>query len=210
MVVLSAIIIISFYNILTPTKVLPIYQPAQVNFELVDSTIQHKKKYHKIADFKLVNQNGDTITQTFYKDKIYVADFFFTTCQTICPIMTDHMYEIQKQTISDPEVLLLSHTVTPEIDSVAQLKRYAKKKLVNSSKWNLVTGDKKQIYDLARTSYLAVKNSGDGGPYDMIHTENFMLIDKKKQIRGFYDGTDPKAIEKLLDDIKVLKASYNN
>lgn len=210
MVVLSAIIIISFYNILTPTKVLPIYQPAQVNFELVDSTIQHKKKYHKIADFKLVNQNGDTITQTFYKDKIYVADFFFTTCQTICPIMTDHMYEIQKQTISDPEVLLLSHTVTPEIDSVAQLKRYAKKKLVNSSKWNLVTGDKKQIYDLARTSYLAVKTSGDGGPYDMIHTENFMLIDKKKQIRGFYDGTDPKAIEKLLDDIKVLKASYNN
>ncbi len=210
MVVLSAIIIISFYNILTPTKVLPIYQPAQVNFELVDSTIQHKKKYHKIADFKLVNQNGDTITEAFYKDKIYVADFFFTTCQTICPIMTDHMYEIQKQTISDPEVLLLSHTVTPEIDSVAQLKRYAKKKLVNSSKWNLVTGDKKQIYDLARTSYLAVKTSGDGGPYDMIHTENFMLIDKKKQIRGFYDGTDPKAIEKLLDDIKVLKASYNN
>ena len=210
MVVLSAIIIISFYNILTPTKVLPIYQPAQVNFELVDSTIQHKKKYHKIADFKLVNQDGDTITQTFYKDKIYVADFFFTTCQTICPIMTDHMYEIQKQTISDPEVLLLSHTVTPEIDSVAQLKRYAKKKLVNSSKWNLVTGDKKQIYDLARTSYLAVKTSGDGGPYDMIHTENFMLIDKKKQIRGFYDGTDPKAIEKLMDDIKVLKASYNN
>lgn len=210
MVVLSAIIIISFYNILTPTKVLPIYQPAQVNFELVDSTIQHKKKYHKIADFKLVNQNGDTITQAFYKDKIYVADFFFTTCQTICPIMTDHMYEIQKQTISDPEVLLLSHTVTPEIDSVAQLKRYAKNKLVNSSKWNLVTGDKKQIYDLARTSYLAVKTSGDGGPYDMIHTENFMLIDKKKQIRGFYDGTDPKAIEKLLDDIKVLKASYNN
>lgn len=210
MVVLSAIIIISFYNILTPTKVLPIYQPAQVNFELVDSTIQHKKKYHKIADFKLVNQNGDTITQAFYKDKIYVADFFFTTCQTICPIMTDHMYEIQKQTISDPEVLLLSHTVTPEIDSVAQLKRYAKNKLVNSSKWNLVTGDKKQIYDLARTSYLAVKTSGDGGPYDMIHTENFMLIDKKKQIRGFYDGTDPKAIEKLLNDIKVLKASYNN
>ena len=127
MVVLSAIIIISFYNILTPTKVLPIYQPAQVNFELVDSTIQHKKKYHKIADFKLVNQNGDTITQTFYKDKIYVADFFFTTCQTICPIMTDHMYEIQKQTISDPEVLLLSHTVTPEIDSVAQLKAMPKR-----------------------------------------------------------------------------------
>ncbi|MDA0317469.1 MAG: SCO family protein [Bacteroidetes bacterium] len=210
MVVLSVIIITTFYNILKPNKVLPIYQPAQVNFELVDSTIQHKKKYHTIANFSLINQNGDTITQEFYKDKIYIADFFFTTCQTICPIMTDHMYEIQKQTISDPEILLLSHTVTPEIDSIAQLKRYAKKKFVNSSKWNLVTGDKKQIYDLARMSYLAVKTNGDGGPYDMIHTENFMLIDKKKQIRGFYDGTNPKAIKKLLDDIKVLKASYNN
>jgi len=210
MLLLSVIIMTAFYSILKPAKVLPIYQPAQVNFELVDSTIQHQKKYHTIANFKLVNQNGDSITQDFYKDKIYVADFFFTTCQTICPIMTDHMYEIQKQTISDPEVLLLSHTVTPEIDSVEQLKRYAKKKLVYASKWNLVTGDKKQIYDLARTSYLAVKTNGDGGPYDMIHTENFVLIDKKKQIRGFYDGTDPKAIETLLDDIKVLKATDNH
>lgn len=208
--VLSAVIITAFYNILKPTKILPIYQPAQVNFELVDSTIQHQKKYHSIADFKLINQNGDTITQAFYKDKIYVADFFFTTCQTICPIMTDHMYEIQKRTISDPEILLLSHTVTPEIDSVAQLNRYAKQKLVNPAKWNLVTGDKKQIYDLARRSYLAVKTSGDGGPYDMIHTENFMLIDKQRQIRGFYDGTNPEAIETLLEDIKTLKASYNN
>lgn len=208
--VLSVVIITAFYNILKPTKTLPIYQPAQVNFELVDSTIQHQKKYHIIADFKLINQNGDTITQAFYKDKIYVADFFFTTCQTICPIMTDHMYEIQKKTISDPEILLLSHTVTPEIDSVAQLNRYAKQKLVNASKWNLVTGDKKQIYDLARRSYLAVKTSGDGGPYDMIHTENFMLIDKQRQIRGFYDGTNPEAVETLLEDIKTLKASYNN
>ena len=208
--VLSVVIITAFYNILKPTKTLPIYQPAQVNFELVDSTIQHQKKYHTIADFKLINQNGDTITQAFYKDKIYVADFFFTTCQSICPIMTDHMYEIQKKTISDPEILLLSHTVTPEIDSVAQLNRYAKQKLVNASKWNLVTGDKKQIYDLARRSYLAVKTSGDGGPYDMIHTENFMLIDKQRQIRGFYDGTNPEAVETLLEDIKTLKASYNN
>ena len=208
--VLSCIIISLFYNILSPEKILPIYQPAQVNYELVDSTIQHQKKYHHIADFSLINQNGDTITQEFYKDKIYVADFFFTTCQTICPIMTDHMYDIQKQTISDPEVLLLSHSVIPEVDSVAQLKRYAKKKLVNSSKWNLVTGNKKQIYELARKSYLAVKNAGNGGPFDMIHTENFMLIDKKRQIRGFYDGTDSEEIERLLEDIKVLKASYKN
>ena len=208
--VLSCIIITIFYNILRPEKILPIYQPAQVNYELVDSTIQHQKKYHRIADFSLINQNGNIITQEFYKDKIYVADFFFTTCQTICPIMTDHMYDIQKETIADPDLLLLSHSVTPEIDTVAQLKRYAKKKLVNASKWNLVTGDKKQIYELARKSYLAVKDAGDGGPYDMIHTENFMLIDKKRQIRGFYDGTESEEIERLLEDIKILKASYIN
>ncbi len=208
--VLSCIIISLFYTILKPIKTLPIYQPAQVNYELVDSTIQHQKKYHRIADFSLINQNGDTITQDFYKDKIYVADFFFTTCQTICPIMTGHMHDLQKQTITDPNVLLLSHSVIPEIDTVAQLKRYAKKKLVNASKWNLVTGDKKQIYELARKSYLAVKDDGDGGPYDMIHTENFMLIDKKRQIRGFYDGTDAKEIERLLEDIKILKATYKN
>ena len=189
---------------------MPVYQPAQVNYELVDSTIQYQKKYHRIADFSLINQNGDTITQEFYKDKIYVADFFFTTCQTICPIMTGHMHDLQKKTITDPDVLLLSHSVIPEIDTVAQLKRYAKKKLVNASKWNLVTGDKKQIYALARKSYLAVKEDGDGGPYDMIHTENFMLIDKKRQIRGFYDGTDAEEIERLLEDIKILKASYKN
>ena len=208
--VLSCIIITLFYNILSPTRILPIYQPAQVNYELVDSTIQYQKKYHRIANFSLTNQNGDTITQEFYKDKIYVADFFFTTCQTICPIMTDHMYDIQKETIADPDLLLLSHSVTPEIDTVAQLKRYAKKKLVNASKWNLVTGDKKQIYELARKSYLAVKDAGSGGPFDMIHTENFMLIDKKQQIRGFYDGTEAEEIERLLEDIKVLKASYKN
>ena len=208
--VLSCIIITIFYNILRPEKILPIYQPAQVNYELVDSTIQHQKKYHRIADFSLINQNGNIITQEFYKDKIYVADFFFTTCQTICPIMTDHMHDIQKQTISDPNVLLLSHSVTPEIDTVAQLKRYASQKLVNASKWNLVTGDKRQIYELARKSYLAVKDAGSGGPFDMIHTENFMLIDKKRQIRGFYDGTDSEEIERLLEDIKVLKASYKN
>jgi protein SCO1/2 len=208
--VLSCIIISLFYTILKPIKTLPIYQPAQVNYELVDSTIQYQKKYHRIADFSLINQNGDTITQDFYKDKIYVADFFFTTCQTICPIMTGHMHDLQKQTITDPDVLLLSHSVIPEIDTVAQLKRYAKKKLVNASKWNLVTGDKKQIYELARKSYLAVKDDGDGGPYDMIHTENFILIDKKRQIRGFYDGTDAKEIERLLEDIKILKATYKN
>ncbi|WAC01184.1 SCO family protein [Lacinutrix neustonica] len=207
---LSAVIISIFYSILSVEKPLPIYNPANVETTLVDSTIQHVKKYHKIADFSLTNQNGRTITQDDYKDKIYVADFFFTTCRTICPIMTDHMYEIQKTIADDDDVMLLSHSVTPVIDSVSQLKKYAKIKGVNDKKWNLVTGDKKQIYELARKSYLAVKSVGNGDQYDMIHTENFMLIDKKRQIRGFYDGTSPEAIDALLLDIKKLKKEYQD
>lgn len=204
-VILSAIIISIFYSILKVEKPLPIYQPNRVEVELVDSTIQHVKKYHKIADFSLINQNGKTVTQEDYKDKIYVADFFFTTCGTICPIMTDNMRNIQKEILNDDEVMLLSHSVTPKIDSVEQLKRYARRKGVDDAKWNLVTGDKKHIYELARKSYLAVKTNGNGDQYDMIHTENFMLIDKKRQIRGFYDGTDGEAISKLLEDIEKLK-----
>ena len=203
--IISLIIISIIYSTLNVYKPLPIYQPAMVSTELVDSTIQYQKKYHKIADFSLINQNGETITQKDYRDKIYVADFFFTTCQTICPIMTDHMVQIQNEILNDNDIMLLSHTVTPEIDSVAQLKRYAKLKGVDDTKWNLVTGDKEQIYRLARKSYLAVKNSPFSGEFDMIHTENFMLIDKKQQIRGFYDGTNPEDIKRLLNDIVVLK-----
>jgi len=207
--VLSIIILAIFYNILNVAKPLPIYQPAVVDSSLVDSTIQHISKYHKIDDFSLTNQNGKTITQEHYKDKIYVADFFFTTCQTICPIMTENMVEIQNDILQDDEVMLLSHSVTPKIDSVAQLKRYAIKKGINDAKWNLVTGNKKEIYALARKSYLAVKTYGDGDEYDMIHTENFMLIDKKRQIRGYYDGTNPEEISRLLNDIQTLKKEYN-
>ena len=193
-----------FYSILKPQPTLPIYQPAEVNAKLVYTSIVHKIKYHTISDFSLINQNGDTITQNFYNDKIYVADFFFTTCQTICPIMTKNMKEIQDKLINDKEILLLSHSVTPEIDSVGQLKKYAIANKINDDKWNLVTGDKKQIYNLARKSYLAVEDS-EFGNFDMIHTENFMLIDKKRQIRGFYDGTEKNEIIRLLSDIEILK-----
>ena len=184
---------------------LPVYQPAGVNPEMVDSTVQHVKKYHTISDFALVNQNGQIITQANYLNKIYVADFFFTTCQTICPIMTGHMLEIQKELKEDSSILLLSHTVTPEIDSVAQLKKYAIDKGVDDDKWNLVTGSRKEIYQLARKSYLAAKENLEA-PDELIHTENFVLVDTKRRIRGFYDGTDPSAIKQLLEDIKVLKA----
>jgi len=202
--VFGAVSITLFYFILTPEKTLPIYQPYEVNEKLVDSSISYISKYHKISDFELINQNGEIITQEYYKNKIYVADFFFTTCQSICPIMTKNMLEIQEQLKNDKEILLLSHTVTPEIDSVQQLKKYALENRIDDDKWNLVTGEKKQIYDLARKSYLAVEDS-EFGNFDMIHTENFMLIDKKRQIRGFYDGTDKNEIIRLLSDIEILK-----
>ncbi|MEY8849346.1 SCO family protein [Psychroserpens sp. XS_ASV72] len=207
LIVLSAIIILVFYNILDVEKPLPIYQPNRIDASLVDSSIQHKKKYHTIADFKLINQNGDTITQDTYEDKIYVADFFFTTCQTICPIMTDQMHRVQEEIKDDDEIMLLSHSVTPEIDSVEQLKRYAIEKGVLDQKWNLVTGDRKQIYDLARKSYLVVKHD-DSEDYGMVHTENFALIDKKRQIRGIYNGVSPTSVDSLLQDIQKLKKEY--
>jgi protein SCO1/2 len=202
--IFSLIAISIFYFILKPKDTLPIYQPAQVNAKLVDTSIAHRIKYHTISDFNLINQNGDTITQAFYDDKIYVADFFFTTCQSICPIMTKNMKKVQDKLINDKEILLLSHSVTPEIDSIEQLKRYAIANQINDDKWNLVTGDRKQIYNLARKSYLAVEDN-PLREYDMIHTENFMLIDKKNQIRGFYDGTLESEISRLLDDIEILK-----
>ena len=200
----SAAAITLFYTILKPVETLPIYQPAEVNEKLVDSSVIHVSKYHKISDFELTNQNGQKITQEFYSNKIYVADFFFTTCQDICPIMTKNMYKLQEELKNDNDILFLSHTVIPEVDTVEQLKKYAIENNVDDSKWNLVTGEKKQIYDLARKSYLAVEDA-EYGKFDMIHTENFMLIDKQRQIRGFYDGTNDKEIEQLISDIKILK-----
>ncbi|MDA7570428.1 SCO family protein [Flavobacteriaceae bacterium] len=208
LLVVSTIILALFYDALKPKKVLPIYQPSMVNYELVDSTLQHVKKYHKIAPFSFENQNGKTITQDDYEGKIYIADFFFTTCPTICPKMTANMVNIQEEILNDSTVMLLSYSVTPKIDSVPQLKKYAIEKGVNDEKWNLLTGNKKEIYTMARKSYLVVKENGDGGPYDMIHTENFILVDPEKRIRGFYDGTDTLAMRELLIDLEILKDEF--
>lgn len=202
--VFSAITITLFYFALKPQKTLPVYNPADVNPELVDSTVQYKSKYHTIADFSFVNQNGDTITQKNYEGKIYVADFFFTTCGSICPKMTTNLEEVQKAVLNNPKVMLLSHTVFPETDSIPVLKAYAIKHGVVDSKWNLVTGDKKEIYTMARKSYLAVKLGRPDQLYDMVHTENFVLVDQKRRVRGFYDGTNKEDIKRLLEDIDFL------
>lgn len=209
MFVFSAICIPLFMNALTPKKRLPIMNPSDVNVELVDSTVQHVSKYHTIADFSFTNQNGKTITQKDYKGKVYVADFFFTTCQTICPKMTSNMTEIQKAFLNNPKVMLLSHSVLPDTDSVPVLKEYALKNGVVDGKWNLVTGDKKEIYGIARKSYLAVKTGSPDQLYDMVHTENFILVDTKQRVRGFYDGTKTEDITRLIQDVKWLVESEN-
>jgi protein SCO1/2 len=204
MALLSVIIISLFYSALKPKKNLPIYNPAMVNPELVDSTVQHVAKYHTIAPFSFVNQNGKTITEKDYEGKIYVADFFFTTCGSICPKMTTNLAVVQQAVLNNPKVLLLSHTVFPETDTVSVLKKYAIKNGVLDHKWNLVTGDKKEIYTMARKSYLAVKMGKPSELYDMVHTENFVLVDEQKRVRGFYDGTKKEEIDRLLADIQFL------
>jgi protein SCO1/2 len=204
LLVFSIITIYLFYVALKPSKSLPIFNPSDINPELVDSTVQYISKYHTIADFSFVNQNGKTITQKDYEGKVYVADFFFTTCGSICPKMTTNLAEVQKAIINNPKVMLLSHTVFPEIDSIPVLKAYAIKNGVVDSKWNLVTGDKKAIYTMARKSYLAVKLGRPEQLYDMVHTENFVLVDTKRRVRGFYDGTKKEDMKRLIEDINFL------
>jgi len=204
----SIIVITTFYFVLQPKVTLPIYSPSMVSEELVEEDIRYIKKYHKINDFSLTNQNGQLISQEFYQNKIYIADFFFTTCPDICPIMTENMGYLQNELKNQTDVLLVSFSVTPNVDSVDVLRSYADLKGVDDSKWNLFTGSKKDIYELARKSFLVAKNDGDGGKYDMIHTENFVLVDKESRIRGFYDGTNEEEMNKLLNDVNILKQSY--
>jgi protein SCO1 len=203
-IVFAIVFLTISYSLLKPQIKLPIYSPSMVNPEMVDSTVQHISKYHTIADFEFTNQNGKNISQKDYEGKIYVADFFFTTCPTICPIMQDNMVEIQNHFKDNPNVLLLSHTVMPDIDSVSVLKQYALDKGVLDHKWHLVTGDKRDIYYIARKSYLAVKTDDEGELYDMVHTENFILVDEKRRVRGFYDGTSSEEVARLIEDIKWL------
>jgi protein SCO1/2 len=197
--------IFAIYTLLTPEKKLPVFNPADVNPKLVDESVLHIRRNHKVADFKLINQNGEIVTQEDYDGKIYVTDFFFTRCMTICPVMTNNMGKLQEAFRNDDDIKFLSISVTPVMDSIPVLKEYAIRKGVIDAKWNITTGDKKHIYELARKSYFAVLDEGDGGVQDFIHTENFILVDKKRQIRGFYDGTDSKDIERLILDIGILQ-----
>lgn len=206
--VFSAVVIPVFYNLLKVDKKLKVYSPADVNPRLVDFSMKHITKDHTIADFKLSNQNGEIITNNTYANKIYVADFFFTRCQSICIAMAYNMSELQDFYKNDKDIMFLSHSVTPVMDSVAVLKEYAERKGVIDEKWNVTTGSKKDIYELARKSYFAILDEGNGDEDDFIHTEQFVLVDKERRIRGYYDGTEKEEMLKLKEDIALLRAEY--
>ena len=165
--------------------------------------------YHTIQNFSFTNQDGKTVTEKDFDGSVYVTDFFFTTCHTICPIMSNQMERVATHFKGNAEVKFLSHTVDPEIDTVEQLKSYAIKHNSDSKQWMFVTGEKKALYDIARTGYLLNAEEGDGGPDDFIHTQNFALIDKDKRIRGYYDGTDSTQMNQMIKDIDLLLAEYH-
>ena len=180
-IIITGITIAYFVNIqdYNPDE-LKVYQPKDINPELKDNTINYNEKNHKIGNFAFLDQEGDTITQEHVKGKIYVADYFFVTCPTICPKMTKQMKRLQDRFIDDPEILLLSHTVHPEHDTVEVMKAYGERNGAIPKKWFLLTGEKRELYKLARQSYFVLKpaevgQEGDGDS-DFIHTNNYLLV----------------------------------
>lgn len=194
-------------------NVLKIYNPSDINPLLVDPSIQDVNKDHVISDFSFQNQLGDTITKKSVEGHIFVTDFFFTTCGGICPKMTHQLKRVQSEFSDDPSFLILSHTVNPSIDTVETMAKYADRFGADPNKWWFLTGTKKDLYLMARKSYLVVPDEADpnfdhGGESDFVHTENFALIDPDGRIRGMYDGTNPDEINELIRDVYDLKKEY--
>ena len=208
LIILVIGIAIGTYYLIPHDEKLPVINPADVESEMVDPEILRQGYGHKIGTFAFLNQNGDTITEKFVKGKVYVAEYFFTTCGSICPIMNKQMKRVNNVYFDNPEVAILSFTVDPDIDTVAQMKRYADRHDIKGDHWQFLTGDKKELYQLARQSYFVLKpaeaeNLGDAGS-DFIHTNNFVLVDRESRIRGYYDGTNPDEVGALLKDIQKL------
>ncbi|WP_276502587.1 SCO family protein [Terrimonas pollutisoli] len=193
---------------ITAVFVLPFSAWALLNFyekEFEALPVIGKAKDHHIGNFQLVNQDGIVKTEKQWDGKIVVADFFFTHCPTICPKMTASMMRINEEFKNDGAIWLSSFSVDPERDSATQLKTHADRFGIVTAKWDLLTGDKREIYKLARNSFMIVATDGDGGPNDFIHSEKLVLIDPQKRIRGYYDGTSDKEVKQLVNDIKKLK-----
>ena len=191
-------------------KCLPIYGPKKaIEVKDEDGNKRIDTVYHHIPAFSFLDQNGDTITQATMLGKVSVVDFFFTHCPGICIDMTRNLKRLQDKYIQDKQdLLILSHTVDPEADSVGQLKKYAVEKDINSKMWHLLTGDKKKLYDQARFGYFITALQGDGGPNDFIHSEKLVLVDKEGLIRGYYDGTSDSVVDKMMTDVQLLLVSY--
>ena len=184
---------------------LPYYKEASFtpNWNLSE---QELETFHKIPNFNLIDQTGSKISNTTFEDKIYVANFFFTTCPGICPKMTSNLSIVQEVFLNEEDVLIISHSVTPSIDSVSVLKHYAEINQIKNNKWFLATGSRKQVYDLGRKAYFVEEDMGlEQEEDDFLHTENFVLIDKNKHIRGIYNGLNKTAVNQLIADIKTLK-----
>lgn len=181
-----------------PENRLPVYgEKKVVNADTV---------YHTIKKFNLINQYGEQISEETVTNKIYVANFFFATCQSICPEMSTNLSDVQKAFPDDDSLLILSHSVNPLHDTVEVLMNYATVYGARKDKWHFLTGDKKQIYDLALTSYLVNALEDDGTPEGFLHSELLLLIDTRGRMRGMYDGTDKAQVNKLIEDIKILKS----
>lgn len=188
------------------TKTLPFYNSEAFTPEWISENDTKYSDIHKIAPFEFTNQNGELVTNKNFEGKIYIADFFFTTCPSICPILAKNMGAIQENYKDDNEILLLSHSVMPWVDSVEKIKEYAIEKKAIDNKWHLITGDRDKIYNLARTSYFAdedFKKTKD--ETEFIHTENFILVDKNGRIRGVYNGTLAVDVKRLKRHIEILK-----
>ena len=192
------------YFMLRPSDTLPIFHPKQLDLRLVDPAVRNTEGEHHVQDFILTDQQGELVSLQDVGDRIIVADFFFTTCATICPKMSAQMERVQEAYKTDDRLILLSHSVTPEMDSVPALAAYAELHRADHNRWRFLTGDRKQIYRLARKSYFAAMDEGDGGPDDFVHTENFVLVDPQRRIRGFYDGTSATEVDRLIGDIENL------
>mgnify|MGYP001197162589 CR=1 FL=1 len=187
-----------------PLRLLPYYGVQRIDTLLKSGVYLNDTVFHQVPDFNFVNQLGENVSQKDFENCIYITDFFFTTCQSICPIMSNEMEKIATAFKGNPQVKILSHTVNPEYDSIPILAEYARLHHADPKQWMFVTGDKKALYDIARKGYFLNTEQGDGGPEDFIHTQNFALVDKQKHIRGYYDGTNSKEIEQLIADIKLL------
>lgn len=193
---------------------LKVYNPIEVNPSLVDSSLQDKRKDHSISNFAFLNQLGDTVTKEDVTGKIFVTDYFFTTCGGICPKMTTQLQRVHQEFLQDPNFLILSHTVNPKIDTVEVMYNYAERFQADHKKWWFLTGDKSELYTMARKSYLVVPDKEDpnfdhGDESDFIHTENFVLIDPDGRIRGMYDGTNEEEVSELIRGVYDLKREYN-